>query len=102
MGHTQTTQNNKSRSCALVRAKISFLLSGHGHGRVRVYARLGHIKRTMQEPELPLPYDQPSTSIARNYPPISISLSLSHIHIHTHTHTHTQTHTTLNFILKVL
>jgi hypothetical protein len=30
MGHTQPTQNNNSRSCALVRAKVHFfLLSGH-------------------------------------------------------------------------
>ena len=28
-------------------------LHGNGHGHVQVYARLGHIKRTMQEPEFP-------------------------------------------------
>jgi hypothetical protein len=56
MGHTQPTQNNINRPCALVRAKIYFFLlsrHGHGHGHVLVYARLRHMKRTMQEPELP-------------------------------------------------
>jgi hypothetical protein len=56
MGHTQTTQSNNNRPCALVRTKIHFpLLSrhGHDHGHVLVYAQLRHIKRTMQEPELP-------------------------------------------------
>ena len=49
MGHTQPTQNNNSRPCALVCAKIHFFLlfgHGHGHGHVRVYARLRHIKCT--------------------------------------------------------
>jgi hypothetical protein len=56
MGHTQSTQNNNSRSCALVCAKKHFFLlsrHGHGHDHVRVYARLRHIKRTMYGPELP-------------------------------------------------
>jgi hypothetical protein len=59
MGHTQPTQNNINRPCALVRAKKHFFYfpamagHGHGHGHVQVYARVGHIKRTMQEPELP-------------------------------------------------
>jgi hypothetical protein len=56
MGHTQTTQNDNNRLCVLVRAKIHFFLlsrHGHGYGHVRVYARIRHIKRTMQEPELP-------------------------------------------------
>jgi hypothetical protein len=35
MGHTQTTQNNINRPCALVRAKkYFFLLSRHGRGHV--------------------------------------------------------------------
>ena len=53
--HTQPTQNNNNSPCALVRAKIHFscfpAIGYHGH--VRVYARLWHINRTMQEPELP-------------------------------------------------
>ena len=56
MGHTQPTQNNNNQPlCLSSRKKIIFLLSrhGHGHGHVPVYARVGHIKRTMQEPELP-------------------------------------------------
>jgi hypothetical protein len=44
---TKPTQNNNNSPHALVRAKI------HGHGHVRIYPRLGHINRTMQEPELP-------------------------------------------------
>ena len=52
MGHTQTTHSNNNRPYVLVRARTYFfLLSRHGH--VPVYARLRHIKRTMQEPELP-------------------------------------------------
>jgi hypothetical protein len=56
MGHTQTTQSNNSRPYVLVRAIIYFFLlsrHGHGHGHVPVHAQLRHIKRTMQEPELP-------------------------------------------------
>ena len=54
MEHTQPTQNSNIRSCALVRTKNAFFLfSRHGHGHVRVYVRLRHIKRAMQEPALP-------------------------------------------------
>jgi hypothetical protein len=55
VGHTQPAQNNNNSPCALVRVapKFILLLSRHGHGHVRVYAQLRHIKRTMQEPELP-------------------------------------------------
>jgi hypothetical protein len=59
MGHTQTTQSNNNLPYVSVRARIYFFLlsrHGHGHGHVLVYARLRHIKRTMQEPELPSDY----------------------------------------------
>ena len=39
------------------RTVLSLSRHGHahdGHGHERVYARLGHIKRAMQEPESPL------------------------------------------------
>jgi hypothetical protein len=37
MGHKQPTQNNNSRFCVLVRAKVHFfLLSRHGHGHGHV------------------------------------------------------------------
>jgi hypothetical protein len=55
MGHTQPTQNNNNRPGALVlvRANIrdSFFSTfpPHAHGHVQVYARLRHIKRTMQD-----------------------------------------------------
>jgi hypothetical protein len=45
--------------CLSSRQNSFFLLSchGHGHGHVLVYARLRHMKRTMQEPEPELPSD---------------------------------------------